>query len=172
MKLLLTLCLLFFSLNRQAAAEDISSQFFSVTGETRCPVCGMFVGKYQQWVSQIRLSDGSTAAFDGIKDMAAYYFSPQDFGAAKGTVAKDIAVRDYYNQTWTDGRRAFYVLGSDVHGPMGHELIPFSSREGAENFQKDHGGNKILSFTDITAELIETLRKGHKMKGHTMPAKQ
>ena len=171
-KLILTLCLVFFSLNQQATAEDISSPFFSVTGETRCPVCGMFVGKYQQWLTQIRMSDGATAAFDGVKDMAAYYFSPQDFGATKGALVKDIAVLDYYTQTWTNGRLAFYVLGSDVLGPMGHELIPFSSREGAVNFQKDHGGSKILAFTEITAELIETLRKGHKMKGHTMPAKQ
>ncbi|MFH0781713.1 MAG: nitrous oxide reductase accessory protein NosL [Pseudomonadota bacterium] len=169
LRLILALCLVFFSLNQQAAAEGISSQFFPVTGETRCPVCGMFVGKYQQWLTQIRMSDGSTAAFDGVKDMAAYYFSPQDFGAAKGAVVKDIAVQDYYSQAWTDGRRAFYVLGSDIYGPMGHELIPFSNREGAENFQKDHGSSKILSFVEITEELIEALRKGLKMKGHTMP---
>ena len=54
--------------------------------------------------------------------------------------------------------------GSDVYGPMGHELIPFSSRAAAENFLKDHHGKQVISFSEITSELIESLRKGHKMK--------
>ena len=135
----------------------------------KCPVCGMFVGKYTEWVAQVRLSDGSAAAFDGIKDMMAYYFAPESFGAAKGAVVRDITVKDYYYQTWSDGRKALYVLGSDVHGPMGHELVPFSSRDGAENFFEDHRGEKLLGFGEITPELVESLRKGHKMKGHAMP---
>ncbi|MBU1568379.1 MAG: nitrous oxide reductase accessory protein NosL [Proteobacteria bacterium] len=167
----LFLCFLLVMVNfdRQAAAEDIAAEFFAVTDSTRCPVCGMFVGKYPKWLTQVRMSDGTTAAFDGVKDMAAYFFSPEDFGAAKGAVVKDIAVKDYYSLAWTDGRKAIYVLGSDIAGPMGHELIPFLSRDGAENFQKDHGGSKVLGFTEITPELIESLRKGHKMKGHSMP---
>ena len=169
MKSLLTaLIIIALALGRQVAAENISTEFFPVTGETRCPVCGMFVGKYQQWLAQVRMSDGKVAAFDGVKDMAAYSFAPEDFGAAKGVVVKDIVVKDYYTQAWTNGRKALYVLGSDVLGPMGHELIPFSSREGADNFLKDHRGKQVLGFAEITAELIESLRKGHKMKGHPM----
>jgi copper chaperone NosL len=166
--LFLILFLVMVCLGQQAVAEDIATEFFPVTGETRCPVCGMFVGKYQPWLAQVRMSDGKVAAFDGVKDMAAYSFSPEDFGAAKGAVVKDIAVKDYYSQGWTDGRKAFYALGSDILGPMGHELIPFSSRDAAENFLKDHRGKQILGFAEITPELIESLRKGHKMKGHGM----
>ena len=39
-----------------------------------------------------------------------------------------------------DGRSAHYVVGSDVTGPMGKELIPFATREAALEFSKDHGG--------------------------------
>ena len=151
-----------------AFAEENNDKFPPITKETRCPVCGMFVGKYPQWITQVRLNDGRSEAFDGVKDMAAYIFAPENFGAAKGTTVTDIRVRDYYSQKWIDGRQAFYVLGSTVHGPMGHELIPFAGRDGAENFLKDHGGTQILKFTEITEELIESLRKGHKMKGHGM----
>lgn len=169
-KILLAFLLLFFGLDWQAAAGDISAEIFQVTGTTRCPVCGMFVAKHQQWQAQVRMTDGTTAAFDGVKDMMAYYFAPQDFGAKKVQVVGDVAVQDYYSQAWTDGRAAVYVLGGDILGPMGLELIPFSGRAGAENFSKDHGGTKILKFSEITPELIESLRQNHMIQGRGMKA--
>ena len=33
-----------------------------------------------------------------------------------------------------DGKKAFYVIRSDIYGPMGHEFIPFSSKEDAQTF--------------------------------------
>jgi nitrous oxide reductase accessory protein NosL len=140
--------------------------------KSRCPVCGMFVEKYPQWLAQINMSNGHAEFFDGVKDMLAYYFSPGQYGAAAGDTVEEVFVKDYYKQEWIDGRKAVYVLGSDVYGPMGHELIPFSDRAAAENFLKDHHGKKIFSFAEITPEIIESLRKGHTMKGHSMPAKK
>ncbi len=43
-----------------------------------------------------------------------------------------IAVTDYYNLQKIDAKQAFYVIGADVYGPMGHEFIPpthFSEEE-------------------------------------------
>ena len=34
-----------------------------------CPVCGMFVAKYPQWVATVVWRDGTAAHFDGAKDM-------------------------------------------------------------------------------------------------------
>ncbi|TKB24164.1 NosL family protein [Desulfopila sp. IMCC35006] len=140
----------------------------SVNKESRCPVCGMFVAKYPQWLTQITMSDGSTEIFDGVKDLMAYYFAPQQFGAAAGNTVDEVFVKDYYSQKWIDGKKAIFVQGSDVYGPMGHELIPFDSQAGAESFFKDHHGKKIYSFAEITPDVIESLRKGHTMKGHKM----
>jgi nitrous oxide reductase accessory protein NosL len=164
-----TFLLLFFpariSLGEGNRLED------GVTKESRCPVCGMFVAKYPQWLTRINMSDGSTEFFDGVKDMMAFYFSPQQFGAAAGVAADEIYVRDYYSLDWIDAKNAMFVLGSDVYGPMGHELVPFAGRPGAESFLNDHHGSRIYSFSEITPEVIESLRKGHKMKGHMMPGK-
>ncbi len=142
----------------------------NVTEQSRCPVCGMFVAKYQQWLTQVNMSDGSAETFDGVKDMMAFYFAPQQYGAAAGVTVDEIFVKDYYSQKWADGKKAIYVLGSDVYGPMGHELIPFDSQAGAESFLKDHHGKMIYSFSEITPDIIESLRKGHKMKGDKMKA--
>lgn len=170
-KTLFILLFILLGIDQRAVAENAEGLFL-VTGETRCPVCGMFVGKYPLWVTQVRLSNGATAAFDGVKDMAAFFFAPEEYGGARGAVVSEIAVKDYYSQNWTDGFKGFYVVGSDVLGPMGLELIPFASRAGAVSFQKDHGGSAILTFSEITAELVNSLRKGHKMKHHGMTGKQ
>ncbi|MGV1098896.1 nitrous oxide reductase accessory protein NosL [Thiovibrio sp. JS02] len=129
----------------------------------RCPVCGMFVAKYPDWLGQIHLADGGIRFFDGVKDLLAFYHHPGEYGAGEASV-KDIWVKDYYTLEWVDGRAAFYVIGSDIYGPMGHEFIPFASRPAAENFRKDHKGTDILSFAQITAELVRSLRTGQKMR--------
>jgi copper chaperone NosL len=136
----------------------------SPSDKDRCAVCGMFVAKYPQWISLVELENESTVWFDGVKDMMAYSFAPEAFGAAKGVAIKKMRVKDYYSQQWIDGRQAFYVAGSDVTGPMGHELIPFSSEKAASSFMKDHHGKKLLPFADIDSARIESMRKGHKMK--------
>ncbi|MBA3015357.1 MAG: nitrous oxide reductase accessory protein NosL [Proteobacteria bacterium] len=131
---------------------------------TRCSVCGMFVAKYPEWVCQIIMSDGSSKYFDGVKDMMAFSFSPQKYGADAGTTPNEYLVKDYYTLTSVDGKKAFFVVGSDTTGPMGSEFIPFATKEAAEAFSKDHQGKKILPFTEITADLVESMRSGQTMK--------
>ena len=130
----------------------------------RCPVCGMFVAKYPLWLAMISSDDGQRFYFDGVKDMMAYLFAPEDFGGKAGQQFTDIQVTDYYSQQWIDGKTALYVVGSDILGPMGHELIPFSSEAAAKNFLKDHHGKEILSFADISDGRIQAMREGHMMK--------
>ncbi len=134
-----------------------------INPQERCPVCGMFVAKYPDWTAQIRLSNGSVKFFDGVKDMLAFHFNPASFGAA-GQSTKEIWVKDYYTLAWLDGRAAWYVIGSDMYGPMGHEFIPFGSAGAAENFRKDHKGTKVLRFVEITEPLVQSMRHGQKMR--------
>lgn len=164
-KAVLGVCLFFLCISTGAVAADGYQPGEQVDERTRCPVCGMFVAKYQQWLTQVVMASDKSESFDGVKDMMAYYFSPGQFGGPADLSGSKIFVKDYYSQNWIDGRKAFYVIGSDVYGPMGHELIPFENRDGAENFLKDHHGRQLITFTEIRAELIDSLRKGHKMKG-------
>jgi len=57
-------------------------------------------------------------------------------------------------------RQAWYVIGSDVLGPMGHELVPFETREDADAFLHDHAAKRILPFGDVTQELLGDLDAG------------
>lgn len=138
-----------------------------VTKKDRCPVCGMFVHKYPTWLAQMQLEDGSTFFFDGVKDMLACYFEPEKYGV-KGSI-KHIYVTDYYSQGWIDGTEAFYVTGSDVLGPMGHEFIPLKSMAAAKTFLADHKGKMIKSFDELTLDLVNAMRSGMpKMKMKNM----
>jgi copper chaperone NosL len=126
-----------------------------------CPVCGMFVTKYPQWVATLLHKDGTPVYFDGAKDLFKYLFDLPKF--APGRSADDIgtiAVTEYYGVTHIDARGAWFVIGSDVLGPMGHELVPLASAEDAEEFKEDHQGTAILRFDEVTPELLAKLDAG------------
>ena len=159
-KYALILCVLSFLLPAQPLLAQPAKE---VAPQERCPVCGMFVAKYPNWLTQVRLSNGTVKFFDGVKDMMAFTLNPASFGVP-GQAAKELWVKDYYTLAWLDGRSAWYVLGSDVYGPMGHEFIPFGSAAAAENFRKDHKGTKVIRFDEITEPLVQSMRHGQKMR--------
>jgi copper chaperone NosL len=68
-----------------------------------------------------------------------------------------VSVMDYYSKASIDARQAFFVIWSDVYGPMGHEPIPFEKETDAKKFLKEHKGKRILRFKDITSKLIVSL---------------
>jgi copper chaperone NosL len=119
-----------------------------------CPVCGMFVAKYPEWIATVLYQDGHAHHFDGAKDLPRW---------APGHRAQDIqaiGVTDYYTLGRIDARQAWYVIGADVLGPMGHELIPLASAAEAEEFLDDHQGRRILRFDDVTTTLLKALDGG------------
>ena len=130
----------------------------SSTTAAKCPVCGMFVAKYKDWAGEIIFNNSEIIYFDGPKDLFRFYLDPGKYGSSKkrGEIAA-VYVKDYYSLAFIDGRRAFYVIGSDVLGPMGKELVPFAKREDAEGFLKDHGGKRVLGFGEITSATLKSL---------------
>jgi nitrous oxide reductase accessory protein NosL len=133
----------------RAGTLQKSLQTIKVTKDEKCPICGMYVYKYPRWAAQIFLDDGKHLSFDGVKDLMKYYL--------KKPISTKIIVTDYYSQKAIDAKKAFYVIGSDTYGPMGHELIPFVSKKDAQTFKNDHKGTKILKFKDISKEEVEKL---------------
>lgn len=129
----------------------------------KCPVCGMFVKDYPEWWCEIILNNGKVYFFDGTKDMFKFYLQPEAYGVKKKFKIVKVYVKDYYTLDWIDAYSAYYVIDSDVYGPMGNELIPFTSKEDAIEFKYDHNGSKILQFNDIDWELLTRLSQGSEM---------
>ncbi len=126
---------------------------------SKCPVCGMFVYKYPKWAAKI-VTKTHTHYFDGVKDMMKFYFDPKGYGHDnKIKDFLDIQVSDYYTLHQIDAKTAWYVIGSNVYGPMGHELIPFKKKEDAKTFMKNHFGKELISFDNITNDKVWELDK-------------
>lgn len=139
-----------------ARAEE--PKFVKPSPKDKCPVCGMFVAKYPDWLAQVIFKDGSLAHFDGVKDMFKYLFNLKKYNPSKKTVdVRAIYVTDYYDLSPINGREAFYVIGSDIYGPMGRELIPFQKEADARVFMKDHKGKTLLKFKEVTLEIVKGL---------------
>ena len=82
---------------------------------------------------------------------------------APGHRTEDIArigVTEYYELRRIDARQAWYVIGSDTLGPMGHELIPLNSEADAREVLADHQGVRILRFDDVSLDLLQALDDG------------
>lgn len=119
---------------------------------TRCAQCGMPTEEFQAWRGKIV----GQAAVKHYCSPRCLFINSQAQGLA---VADSVFVTDYYEQKLIDGRQAFYVVGSDVIGPMGHDLIPLDTRQAAEEFLREHKGQQILTFDQVTAETIRQLGK-------------
>ena len=137
------------SLFSYLSTEKKNNDTIEITKDDKCPICGMFVYKYKKWAAQIYYGD-THYTFDGVKDMMKYYFLNTD------NISK-ILVTDYYSQDVINAHKAYFVVGSDVYGPMGDELIPFKSRSEAEVFSIDHKALKILKFSEINKKEIYKL---------------
>lgn len=126
-----------------------------------CPVCGMFVARYPEWVATVVYRDGHADHFDGAKDLFKYLLDLPRY--APGRAPADITglgVTDYYTVERIDARTALYVTGSDVYGPMGHELVPHAGAADAAEFSRDHGGKRTLGFDGVTMDLLLALDRG------------
>lgn len=127
-----------------------------VKASDKCPVCGMFVSKYTSWIAQIIFNDGSYAVFDGPKDMFRYYLNMSKYNPSKKQPdISAIFVTEYYSAKLMKANELFFIHGSDVLGPMGHELIPVTSEQNAKAFLKDHNGKNILKFSEITLKALK-----------------
>lgn len=126
-----------------------------------CPVCGMLVARYPAWIATVQYADGHTDHFDGAKDLFKYLFDLSRYapGREAGEMAS-IGVTEYYGLTRIDAHSAWYVVGSEVLGPMGHELVPLATAEDADEFKADHQGTRILRFDAVSPELLRDLDAG------------
>lgn len=136
----------------------------AITEGMTCAACGMYPYRYPQWQSQVVFADGTVAAFDGCKCMFRFLFNMQKFAPERqpDQVAA-VWVKDFKTGKWLDGKTAHYVIDSKEMGPMGKELIPFTTRASAEEFQKANGGI-IESYTNISMETIKPLMGGMHMQ--------
>ena len=148
---------LFFAASMTTTTKDLGAPL-KPGQRDRCPMCGMFVQPFPQWVAQVRLGDGSVVFFDGCKDLFKYLLSFErqvDEGKPKSITS--IFVTNYYDGEIIAARTAHFVIGSDVMGPMGSELVPHRTLAAAHDFLHDHFGLETLRFDEINENTLRAM---------------
>ncbi|AFK21421.2 nitrous oxide reductase accessory protein NosL (plasmid) [Haloferax mediterranei ATCC 33500] len=137
---------------------------------------GMVIGLHAGPNGQIFYRDSSPEGHDNpawfhtlSMGMFPYYFEHQQQGwEATAIYVTDYSVVEYElteeegdtfisthtgADTFGNAREMTYVVGSEVLGGMGKDLIPFSSSADADAFIDEHGGSTV-TFDDVTSSWL------------------
>ncbi len=117
---------------------------------TDCQNCGMPTNDFPNWQVMLQ-ANSKSLAFCAPRCMLIHLADSSNNVASS---IQKMEVTDYYTTQKIDGKNAFYVTGSDKTSPMGKDFIPFSKKEDAEGFMKEHNGKKIYSFEEINKEVV------------------
>lgn len=115
----------------------------------RCSFCGMKIDPASAWLTELVMADGAKSTFDTPRcAMTAW--------RTRGIAAKSVRVQEFYERAWRDGSEVDFVIGSDVAGPMGADLVPVSPAKSAK-FMVDHAGARALKLEAITPEVLKAI---------------
>lgn len=117
----------------------------AVPGECYCTECGMIISKSSLLASEIILKDGKAVFFCDLGDMMLYY------ARNKGAKVSVVYVKDYVNGTWVDGRKAYFLSGTNVRTPMRYGILAFGARVDAEKFKSKSGGGGIYTLDEAVS---------------------
>lgn len=169
-----------FTVSSQAAQLMLLPDGARLDLSQNCPVCGMVVGgKDGQGVTvtfkdgrvvgfggvaAAVFRDGHVVGFEGARCLFIYNSVPQKYGIDPADISRQF-VTDFTTKKMLELPKAFLVLGSNVKGPMGYDLIPFAGKEEAAGFAKENEGKWIV-------QLHEVARQGEEAKDEQKAAAQ
>ena len=114
---------------------------FAESDHIGCAVCGMYTDVYQHTATHLKYKDGREVATCGVACMMRLI---NDQGGPDAF--SEMAVLGWTSKKSVSASEATYVIGSKIIPDMMPNLIAFSSKQNAEAFRGENGG-EILSFT-------------------------
>jgi copper chaperone NosL len=114
---------------------------------SRCSFCGMKIDPTSAWLAELVMADGTKTTFDTPRCAITAW-------RTRGVPAKSVRVQEFYERAWRDGTEVDFVLGSDVEGPMGADLVPVSPAKSGK-FMVDHAAARAVKLDAITPELLK-----------------
>lgn len=136
-----------------------------VSETDRCPMCSMGVFEHKTWVSVIELDDGRTWYTCSGRCGFGTVLQSEKFLGVPASRIRRFRVADYLRPDKViDADTAFFVLDSDVRGPMGLAILAAASQEDADLITKRHGG-RIVRRAAITLDTMMDLKKKSSASG-------
>jgi hypothetical protein len=118
-------------------------------GDARCKHCGMRIDPTSAWHAELVGADGTITTFDTPRCALTSWRSGT-------TPAKSIQVQEYYDRKTHDGSELRFVIGGDVVGPMGPDLVPVDPPRSSK-FIQDHGADRALALAEITPQVLAAI---------------
>jgi hypothetical protein len=120
--------------------------------DSRCAFCGMRISRDSHWAAGATAGDGHVVAFDTPGCLFRYRFSP------RGTGLRDAWITEYYGRAGarTPAGSVRFVVGSDVVGPMGPDLVPVD-RARVDAFVRDHHAREAFDYDAVNADVVSRL---------------
>jgi copper chaperone NosL len=144
-----------------ACGEDpVAPTPVSMTREAVGYYCNMIIVDHPGPKAQIFEEGVATPFwFSSVRDAVFYNTLPgEGTNIVAAYVQDSAAILDWNNPPadgpWIAISDAIYVINSSRKGGMGaNETVPFTTREGAENFRTEFGG-EIVAFSEIPADYL------------------
>ncbi|MGC3875224.1 nitrous oxide reductase accessory protein NosL [Halomonas sp. GXIMD04776] len=134
-----------------------------ITDGDACHVCGMTITNFPGPKGQAFMKNDSEALkFCSTMDLFAFLKQPENETQISHAYVHDIGKTTWEapaDDAYIRAVDAWYVVGHDQPGAMGHTLASFAEQDQAEKFSKEHGG-EIIRFEDVDLELLGKLGRG------------
>lgn len=147
--------------NATDSADNSSPQ--PISSDDICHVCGMLISEFPGPKGQALMENSSHARkFCSTLEMFVFLQQPENQAQLRHAYVHDAGETPWEapeEDAYIGAEDAWYVIGHDRRGSMGHTLAPFSNRERAAQFVAKHGG-EIISYEDINLELLAQLGRG------------
>jgi len=124
-----------------------------IDNKDECAVCRMYPARYAKHKCQLTDKDKKIYHFCSTQCLFRFLGNSREF--AKGDVSPAmIWVTDYPSGSWIGAKNAYYLVGSKIQGPMGHEALAFDKNSEALSLSRQEGGD-VLMFSQVGIKRIE-----------------
>ena len=128
-----------------------------------CHVCGMLVKGFAGPKGEAFMNGRHSALkFCSTMDLFSFVLQPENETQLSHAYVHDMSTVPWEkpsDDAFILATDAWYVVGQDQPGAMGHTLASFGKREAADAFRQQHGG-EVIAYADITLELLGSLWRG------------
>ncbi|AFM23393.1 nitrous oxide reductase accessory protein NosL [Desulfomonile tiedjei] len=124
-----------------------------IDNKDECAVCRMYPARYSKHKCQLIDKDKKVHHFCSTQCLFRFLGNPREF-VNNDTKPAMIWVTDYQSGSWISAKTAYYLVGSRIQGPMGHEALAFDKNAEALSTAHQQGGD-VLVFSEVGIQRIE-----------------
>ncbi|KAA3649525.1 MAG: nitrous oxide reductase accessory protein NosL [Proteobacteria bacterium] len=134
-----------------------------ITSGDSCHLCGMIIKNFPGPKGQAFVKGNQQAQkFCSTLDLFSFVLQPENQTQVSQVFVHDMGATDWQNpedEFFINAANAWYVVGHNQRGAMGHTLASFAVQQKARQFCQQNGG-RVIAYDDIDLLLLGQLGRG------------